>query len=157
MTSQNLSVSLDSILRARETVLSGRELSREDALHLAGTPDSLIPYLAATANEVRLRFAGNSVESCALSNIKSGNCSEDCKFCSQSGHYKTESPVYPQISVEEIVRQAKTAESSGATEFCLVTSGWGMTNEREFTVVLEAVRRLTKETKMYIDASLGFL
>ncbi len=148
---------LEWILSARQTVLDGGELSHEDALRLTGIPEIEVPYLAAAANEVRRKFAGNTVESCALSNIKSGNCSEDCKFCSQSAHYKTDSPVYPQISVDEIVRQAKAAESMGATEFCMVASGWGATNEKEFDTVLEAVRRLKVETGLFIDASLGFL
>jgi biotin synthase len=148
---------LELILNARRTVLEGGDLSREDAMSLADIPEVEIPYLAAAANEVRLKFAGNTIESCALSNIKSGNCSEDCKFCAQSAHYKTDSPVYPQISVDEIVSQAKAAEAMGATEFCMVSSGWGATNEREFQTVLEAVRRLTAETKLFIDCSLGFL
>ncbi len=148
---------LDMILRVRQDVLNGRPLSQEDALLLTETPEELVPYLAAVANEVRKRFAGDGVESCALSNIKSGNCSEDCKFCAQSGHYKTDSPVYPQISVEEIVGQAKAAEAMGATEFCMVSSGWGATNEKEFETVLEATRRITAETRLFVDCSLGFL
>ena len=148
---------IDSILAARRTVLEGGELSYKEALQLTEIPEIGIPYLAAAANEVRQKFVGSSIESCALSNIKSGNCSEDCKFCAQSGHYRTDSPVYPQITVEEIVAQAKSAEKMGATEFCMVSSGWGATNEREFSVVLEAVRRITKETKLMADCSLGFL
>ncbi len=148
---------LDLILKVRREVLAGQSISREDALTLTETPFLEIPYLAAAANEIRERFVGKGIESCVLSNIKSGNCSEDCKFCTQSGHYKTDSPVYPQITVEEIVQQAKTAEKMGATEFCLVSSGWGATNEKEFAVILEAVRRITAETKIFADASLGFL
>lgn len=148
---------LDLILKSRQTVLSGQPLPYEDALALAGASDLDVPYLAAAANEVRLKFAGNTIESCALSNIKSGNCSEDCKFCAQSGHYKTDAPVYPQIGVEELVEQAKSAEAMGATEFCMVSSGWGATNEKEFGVVLEAVRRICAETKLMVDCSLGFL
>lgn len=148
---------LETVLNARRTVLEGGDLSLEDALALTEIPEIEIPYLAAAANEVRQRFVGNEVESCALSNIKSGNCSEDCKFCAQSAHYKTDSPVYPQISVDEIVRQAKQAEAFGATEFCMVSSGWGATNPKEFETVLEAVRRLKSETGLFIDASLGFL
>ncbi len=148
---------LESILRARQTVLDGGELSYEDALDLTNIPDIEVPYLSAAANEVRQRYVGNAVESCALSNIKSGNCSEDCKFCAQSAHYKTDSPIYPQISVDEIVRQGKAAEAMGATEFCMVSSGWGATNAQEFETVLEAVRRLRAETGLFIDASLGFL
>ncbi|HTL70847.1 MAG TPA: biotin synthase BioB, partial [Candidatus Eisenbacteria bacterium] len=66
-------------------------------------------------------------------------------------------PVYPQVSVDEIVSQAKTAEKMGATEFCMVSSGWGATNEKEFETVLEAVRRIKAETGLFVDASLGFL
>ena len=148
---------LETILEARSAVLDGGELSYDAALALTEIPEIEVPYLAAAANEVRQKFVGNGIESCALSNIKSGNCSEDCKFCAQSAHYKTDSPVYPQITVDEIVSQAKAAEAMGATEFCMVSSGWGATSAKEFEVVLEAVRRLTRETKMFIDCSLGFL
>ena len=148
---------LELILKVRREVLGGGAISYEDAVSLTEAPFAEIPYLAAAANEVRLKFAGNQIESCALSNIKSGNCSEDCKFCAQSGHYKTDSPVYPQITVEEIVQQAKAAETMGASEFCMVSSGWGATNEKEFNVVLEAVRRISAETKLFVDCSLGFM
>ena len=148
---------LELILKVREEVLNGTDISREDAALLSEISPLHVPYLAAAANEVREKFAGNKIETCALSNIKSGNCSEDCKFCSQSGHYKTDSPVYPQITVEEIVEQAKAAEVMGASEFCMVSSGWGATQEKEFNVVLEAVRRISAETKLFVDCSLGFL
>jgi biotin synthase len=144
-------------MKARESVLAEKDLSYEDALGLTETTSVEIPYLAAAANEVRLRFAGNDIETCALSNIKSGACTEDCKFCAQSGHYKTDAPVYPQITTEEILSQAKNAERMGATEFCMVSSGWGAVNPREFEVVLEAVRRISAETKLMVDCSLGFL
>jgi biotin synthase len=148
---------LDLILRVRREVLDQKPLSYVDALSLTQVRLIEIPYLAAAANEVRQRFCGDEIESCALSNIKSGNCSEDCKFCSQSGHYKTDAPVYPQITVEEIVRQAKEAQAMGATEFCMVSSGWGATHEHEFEVVLEAVRLISTQTKLFVDCSLGFM
>jgi len=148
---------LSLILKVREDVLGGKSIAYEDAIVLTEAIGVEIPYLAAVANEVREKFVGNKIESCALSNIKSGNCSEDCKFCAQSGHYKTDSPVYPQISVEEIVTQAKNAEAMGATEFCMVSSGWGATNEKDFETILQAVRRISSETKIFVDCSLGFL
>ena len=147
----------DLLWKVRQEVLSGEPLSYKDALTLTSLSAIEIPYLAAVANEVRERFVGNKLETCALSNIKSGNCSEDCKFCSQWAHYKTDSPVYPQISVDEMVRQAKEAEAMGAVEFCMVSSGWGATHEEEFQKVLQAVRRITKETSLFVDCSLGFL
>ena len=148
---------LELILNVRRSVLQEQPISYDDAFSLTAAAELEIPYLAAAANEVRQKFVGNAIETCALSNIKSGNCSEDCKFCAQSGHYKTDSPVYPQISVEEIVAQAKAAEEMGATEFCMVSSGWGAVHEKEFQTVLEAVRRISKETKLFVDCSLGFM
>lgn len=148
--------SLEQLLVIRDRILSGGEIRYEEALLLADQDDFFTPYLAAVANEVRQKFVGNEIESCALSNIKSGNCSENCKFCSQSAHYASDGPVYSMINVDEMVAQAKQAEAMGATEFCMVQSGWGATNEKEFEAVLEAVRRITKETKIFVDVSLGF-
>lgn len=151
------SSTLDHILYCREKVLKNEALSFEEAAQLLQTPQDYIPYLAAVANEVRIHFKGAGVESCALSNAKSGGCSEDCKFCSQSAHYKTDSPAYNLRSVEELLSQAKDAEARGASEFCIVTSGWGQTNPAEFETIVEAVRRIAKETKVMVDVSLGFM
>ena len=145
------------ILKVRQEVLDEKPIAYEDALALTEATAVEIPYLAAAANEIREKFVGDRIEFCALSNIKSGSCSEDCRFCSQSGHYKTDSPSYSQISVEEIVRQAKDAEAIGATEFCLVSSGRGVTSDNEFGVILEAVKRISTETDLYADCSVGFL
>jgi biotin synthase len=150
-------MSLEFIIQERDVVLRGDKITFEAAERLLGVTEVHIPYLTAAANEIRVHFNGNKVETCALSNAKSGACSEDCKFCAQSAHFKTDSPVYGLITAEEMVRQAKEAEAHGATEFCIVTSGWGQTVEKEFDTIVEAVRRISKETKIQIDCSLGFL
>ncbi len=148
---------LDLILKVRENVLAERPIAFEDAERLLETPPEYLPYLAAAANEVRIRFKKDRIEMCALTNAKSGNCSEDCKFCSQSAHYKTEGPAYSLIRVEDMVKQAKEAEKRGASEFCIVTSGWGQTVDDEFDTIVEAVRRISSETGLMVDCSLGFL
>jgi biotin synthase len=137
--------------------MDGGEITFDEALTLLETPESQIPYLAAAANEVRIHFKGGRIEMCALTNAKSGNCSEDCKFCSQSAHYKTDSPEYGLTDVETMVRQARDAQKNGATEFCIVTSGWGQENPKEFDKIVEAVRRISQETDMLVDVSLGFM
>lgn len=148
---------LDLILSVRAKVLDGGDITREEAVRLLDTPADQLPYLAAAANEVRVKFKGARVEACALTNAKSGACSEDCKFCTQSAHYKTDTPIYSLIGVEKMLQQAKDAEAAGATEFCIVTSGWGQSIEKEFETIVEAVRRISTETKMMVDCSLGFM
>lgn len=44
-------------------------------------------YKAATVH--RLHFDPTEVQQCTLLSIKTGGCTEDCKYCSQSSRYKT--------------------------------------------------------------------
>ena len=63
---------------------------------------------------------------CAISNINSGTCSEDCKFCSQSVRYKADIDRYKQKPVPDIIEEARAAKASGALGFCLVTAHKGL-------------------------------
>ena len=63
---------------------------------------------------------------CAISNINSGTCSEDCKFCSQSVRYKADISRYKQKPIPDIVEEARAAKASGALGFCLVTAHKGL-------------------------------
>lgn len=67
---------------------------------------------------------------CAISNISSGSCSEDCSFCTQSARYHADIETYRQKSVEHIVNEAKKARENRAIGFCLVTAGRGMTTSK---------------------------
>ena len=63
---------------------------------------------------------------CAISNINSGTCNEDCKFCSQSVKYKADIERYIQKPIDKIVEEARAAKDSGALGFCLVTANKGI-------------------------------
>jgi biotin synthase len=81
---------------------------------------------------------------CAICNIESGTCNEDCKFCTQSVKYKADIQRYKQKEIEQIVEEAKRAKANNANGFCLVTAGKGLTDKRlEF--VCEAARAVKKE------------
>lgn len=45
--------------------------------------------------------------------LKSGKCSEDCKFCAQSSYYKTSVEEYSLLDYNEILNRAKEMESKG--------------------------------------------
>jgi len=67
---------------------------------------------------------------CAISNIQSGTCNEDCKFCTQSVKYKADIQRYKKKDIDIIVEEAKKARKNKAVGFCLVTAGKGLTPER---------------------------
>jgi biotin synthase len=67
---------------------------------------------------------------CAISNIESGTCNEDCKFCTQSVKYKADIVRYRRKTIEQIVEEAKMARANKAIGFCLVTAGKGLDPDR---------------------------
>ncbi|MBX1886068.1 biotin synthase [Campylobacter peloridis] len=67
---------------------------------------------------------------CAICNIASGGCSEDCKYCTQSAHVKTNIAKYKNKKIEDIVNEAKIAKKNHALGFCLVSAGFGLDDEK---------------------------
>jgi biotin synthase len=122
------------------------------------TREPELSALMARAKAVREAVHGNAVSLCGITNAKSGRCAEDCGFCSQSAHFPAaEAPVYPLVSADEIVAQARAAERAGAREFSIVTSGTRIGKGEELAVLEEAVRRLRAETALEPCASLGLM
>ena len=98
----------------------------------------------------------NKVQLCILSNIKSGNCPEDCKYCPQSSRYETEIEKYKLLPEETILKQAKEAKENGATRFCMGAAWRSAPSSSEFETVLEIVRGVTK-LNMEACCTLGML
>ena len=106
---------------------------------------------------IRENFIGNKVDLCSIINGRSGRCPEDCKYCAQSAHYKTNCEVYDFISEEEIMKACKLHEEEGVDRFSIVTSGRALTGE-EFEKALHAYKRMNEECKgIKLCASMGFL
>ena len=92
----------------------------------------------------------------SIISAQTGNCPEDCAFCSQSSYYDTEINAHPLMAAERILKAAKQSEKLGAMDFCIVVSAKGPT-PKIFKMVLEAVDLLRKETNLKIGCSLGEL
>jgi len=67
---------------------------------------------------------------CAINNILSGTCQEDCKFCTQSVRYHANIERYNYKKIEQIVDEAKQAKANGALGYCLVTAGKGLDDKK---------------------------
>ena len=145
------------IIRLAEKVMDGGEITQEEAKSLIRTKDEDTMLLLAMADKIRQKFNGNAVDFCAIINARSGHCQENCKFCAQSGWYHTGVKEYPLRSPEDLLREAKQAEAYGAERFGIVTSGRGQSDPVQFASIVEAVKRITKETKLSVSCSLGLL
>jgi biotin synthase len=84
---------------------------------------------------------------CAISNISSGSCSEDCSFCTQSARFTAKIEKYKYKEISTIVDEAKKARENRAVGFCLVTSGKGMSDEK-----LEYVSKVASTVKKAVPS-----
>lgn len=136
-----------------QKVLDGHQVTREEALWLYEQP---LKELSSLANKIREHFCSNGFDICTIINAKSGRCSENCRFCSQSIHSHTASAVYPLLSTEKIVEQAKQDAAQGVLRFSIVTSGKRLTN-REVLKICEAVKAIKATCNISVCVSLGLL
>jgi len=128
-----------------------------DALAVLSLPREDLWRLLEVTDCVRRRFKGDAVRLCSIVNAKSGLCSEDCSFCSQSRLSKAGIRKYPLIEEEEMVRAARDAKSRGAREFSIVTSGLAMRSRAELEKVGNAIGRIRSEVGIETCVSLGTL
>ncbi len=147
----------DRIDEITRRILDGGEMSFEEGCWMIALDDDYTPWLMAGADRIRKTFRGNEIEVCAISNVRSGNCSENCAFCSQSGHHKTDAPTYDFIPAEELVEQARQARQWGASDFGIVSKGWGVRSDKEATRLREYFEAMGSHSDIGRCASLGAL
>lgn len=117
--------------------------------------DKSLEELIETASKITNENFKNKVDFCSLISAKTGKCSQDCKYCSQSSHYKTDIETHPLLSVEVVREAAKDAKKSGVSRFSIVTSG-KLPTEEEFDVLLAMIKAIEEEG-LRSCASLGIL
>jgi biotin synthase len=102
-------------------------------------------------------WPGREVQLCTLLSIKTGACSEDCGYCSQSAHHNTGLKPQPLMSTEEILPHARAARENGSTRFCMGAAWKGVREgDRRFESVLETIREVSK-LGMEVCVTLGQL
>jgi len=137
--SASLRTKIDSVA---DKILGGGRIDFAEALSLSESTGSDLAALLTAAGRVRERYRGSSVDICSIVNAKSGACSEDCRFCAQSSHYATDSPVYPLIDVDRMEEAARGAGNNGARRFCIVTSGRGIDDAADLRNIARGIERV---------------
>lgn len=137
-----------------DRVISGGEITFEEALELYKFPDA--EKLYKSAMEITRHFISSEFNPCSIINARAGKCSENCKWCAQSAHFSTGSPEHGIVSEEELLKEAKIAESKGVKRFSQVTSGRAVKG-KALEAVCSNCRALVRETEMDLCASLGLL
>ncbi len=150
----------EKIIKLKNEILEGYKITFDEAKYLIEIDHvndlNSMKLLTSSANEIRKFFSGNSLDLCTIMNVKNGNCSEDCKYCAQSAHYKTSITPYEFLKEDEIINRAKDVEKKGAHKFSMVSSGRGP-DDNEINKICSIYKRLEKETNISLCGSFGIL
>jgi len=98
----------------------------------------------------------DEVQLCRLLSIKTGGCPEDCGYCSQSAHYKTEVIREELLDPSDVLTAARRAKDEGATRFCMGAAWRQVSDGKDFQRVLEMVRGVSA-LQMEVCCTLGML
>lgn len=91
--------------------------TKQDIAEIYSLPFGELMYRAATTH--RMYWDPSEVQQCTLLSIKTGGCTEDCSYCSQSTRHKTFVKPTPTMKVQEVLEAAQKAKEAGSTRFCM--------------------------------------
>jgi len=105
----------------------------------------------------RMYWDPSEVQQCTLLSIKTGGCTEDCSYCSQSTRHKTFVKPTPTMKVNKVLEAARRAKEAGSTRFCMGAAWREMGNKKNaFRHILEMVSGVN-EMGMEVCCTLGML
>lgn len=112
--------------------------------------------LLAEADRLRKEAFGNTVELCAIVNIKSGNCGMDCKFCSQSRVSRMPVRAYNLLDEQNLASAIMKLASGPYKHIGLVASG-GYLGPDELDRLVGIIEKMPPAIVSRLCASLGRL
>ncbi|WP_105244165.1 MULTISPECIES: biotin synthase BioB [unclassified Psychrobacter] len=115
--------------------------SRDDIARLFDLP--LMDLLMQAQTVHRRHFTANEVQISTLLSIKTGNCPEDCGYCSQSGHHRdtTKLQAEKRIEVDKVIAAARRAKATGSSRFCM-GAAWKHPSAKDMPYVVELIKEV---------------
>ena len=129
--------------------------TKEEIATIYNLPFHELMYQASTTH--RMYWDPSEVQQCTLLSIKTGGCTEDCSYCSQSTRHKTFVKPTPTMKMKEVMDAAQRAKSAGSTRFCMGAAWRELGNKKNaFNNILEMVRGVNG-MGMEVCCTLGML
>lgn len=142
--------------KIKQKALGNAALTRQECLEVLDFPDDRVLAVLDAAFEVRREHFGRKVFVQVLLNAKSGLCTEDCGYCTQSSVSKAEISEYPLRPGQELLDGAVRARKTGATRYCMALSGIKY-GDSLIASLAASISRIKKEAPIELCCSIGFL
>ncbi len=135
------SLATDAAKKPLKSKVQPQKHSRDAIKKLFDLP--LMDLLLQAQTVHREHFVANEVQISTLLSIKTGNCPEDCGYCSQSGHHrdKTQLTAEKRLAVDKVIAAAKRAKASGSSRFCM-GAAWKHPSDKDMPYVIELIRQV---------------
>jgi biotin synthase len=146
----------DTIAALAAQIVEGTPITRQQAEWLVELDRRWSYDIFCGATRIREHSFGNTVHCCSIVSAKTGRCSEDCSFCSQSARFKTHVQGLAVLEPRQVLAAADEAAANGADSFGIVNSGFGPTDE-EIEQWGAVAQRIRESSGMRVCASLGVL
>lgn len=127
--------------------------THEEALEIHDKPFNDLLFHAQKIH--RTYFDPNDLQISQLLSIKTGGCSEDCGYCSQSAHHETAIKPSKLVGVDQVLSNAMKAKQGGATRFCM-GAAWREPKSRDMPAIIAMVKGV-KDLGMETCMTLGML
>lgn len=125
----------------------------DEILSLLSLPFNDLIYKAQQTH--RTHHDPNTVQISTLLSVKTGACPEDCSYCPQSAHYKTDIEVERLLPLEEVTQAAREAKRNGANRFC-IGAAWRAPTDKNLDAIIDMIKAVANEG-METCATLGML
>ncbi len=116
-------------------------MNLQDVTKLYRKPLLDLVYEAAGAH--RAHHDHHEMQLCTLLSIKTGGCTEDCKYCSQSIYNNTDLEKEILMKTEQVLADAKKAKEAGSTRFCMGAAWPRVLDGKAFDRVCDMVKGVT--------------
>ena len=130
-------------------------LTREEAIEILNTPDDQLDTLIERAGILRKKYKGNRVSIHILTNVRSGNCTQDCAYCAQSCRSDADIDTYKWVDDDKLYNDNDFVNKYHLSRHCIGLSGMGFT-DADIEQLAGRIRKM-KETGTHLCCSIGFL
>lgn len=104
----------------------------------------LIQLIQSAIKTHQNNFDSKKIQKSTLCSVKTGGCPENCNYCSQSAHYKTNINKTPLLSIEQVKQNAISAKKDGAERFCMGAAWREIKDGPQFDQIIEMVKEVKK-------------
>lgn len=134
---------------------TANDLSFNDAIDILNTPDNELDELISFCEGLRRKYKGDRVGIHLLTNVRSGNCSQDCAYCAQSCRSAAKIEKYRWIDDEKLFSDNDFVNENHLARHCIGLSGMKF-NDDDILLLADKIKRM-KATGTHLCCSIGFL